>query len=253
MRTDGEFSLACDDAEIPTDGTNLVMKAAQVFRAASGWESGVHFELTKRIPSGAGLGGGSSDAVGALKALNALSGELLSPVELHQAAASVGSDCPLFLAKDAVIMRGRGERVTRLPDEIQRRFAGRRLALFKPPFGINTAWAYGRLAAESPGSYLPESDVEARLAQWLGETAGRPETLGFNSFMPVVATKMLSLKTFAKIIKARLGVTLHLSGSGSACFVWIEDDRMAEEFVAMTHEAWGEAAQIWVISCFGQS
>ena len=66
------FELGCDDAAVPVDETNLVWKAARAFVAATGWTGGAQFFLEKRIPMGAGLGGGSSDAVAALRALNEL-------------------------------------------------------------------------------------------------------------------------------------------------------------------------------------
>ena len=61
------FTLECDDAAVPTDGNNLVLKAAAAFVAATGWKGGGHFKLTKRIPMGAGLGGGSGNAVTAVR------------------------------------------------------------------------------------------------------------------------------------------------------------------------------------------
>ena len=76
---DGKFALSCDDAAVPVDETNLVLKAARAFGRATGWTGGARFGLEKRIPVGAGLGGGSSDAVAALRGLNALAGEPLGP------------------------------------------------------------------------------------------------------------------------------------------------------------------------------
>src|SRR5581483_6186978 len=70
----GRFELVCDDSTLPIDDTNLVLKAARAFAAAARWTGGVRFALTKRIPVGAGLGGGSSDAAAALRALNQLAG-----------------------------------------------------------------------------------------------------------------------------------------------------------------------------------
>src|SRR4051812_34639816 len=69
QRTAG-FSLECDDPGLEVDETNLVLRAARAFAAAAGWTGGAHFTLAKRIPMGAGLGGGSSNAVAVLQALN---------------------------------------------------------------------------------------------------------------------------------------------------------------------------------------
>src|SRR4051812_40747475 len=67
-----QFTLQSDQAELPVDGTNLILKAAAAFAAATGWRDPVDFKLTKRIPIGGGLGGGSSNAVATLRALNEL-------------------------------------------------------------------------------------------------------------------------------------------------------------------------------------
>jgi 4-diphosphocytidyl-2-C-methyl-D-erythritol kinase len=68
------FSLVCDNPEVPVDGSNLVLKAAEAFAGATGWKEPVLFRLTKRIPVGSGMGGGSSNATAALLMLNELSG-----------------------------------------------------------------------------------------------------------------------------------------------------------------------------------
>jgi 4-diphosphocytidyl-2-C-methyl-D-erythritol kinase len=93
----GEFSIACDAPAVPRDETNLILKAATAFRSVTGWRGGARFVLEKRIPIGAGLGGGSSNGVAALRALNKMAGEPLGPAQLAEIAAQLGSDCPLFL------------------------------------------------------------------------------------------------------------------------------------------------------------
>src|SRR5690606_36589432 len=130
------------------------------------------FLLEKRVPMGAGLGGGSSNAAAALRGLNALAGERLTATELGEVAAGVGRDCALFLYEGPVVMRGRGEVVELLGERAVRRLRGRRVFVFKPAFGISTAWAYGRMVAGAPGSYFSGEAAEARLAAW-GEDEGR--------------------------------------------------------------------------------
>jgi len=164
------FTLECNDDSVPTDPTNLVILAAKAFAMATGWKQKVHFRLTKRIPPGAGLGGGSSNAVAALRALNRLSGGLLSEAKLIGVAAELGSDCALFLHNGPVVMRGRGERIEALPVSAGKRLRGQRVLLFKPGFGISTPWAYQRMAVRGT-DYLPAAGVEARLAAWIGGSA----------------------------------------------------------------------------------
>ena len=90
------FSLTCSDPAVPGDESNLVLKAARAFAVATQWEGGARFYLEKRIPMGAGLGGGSSDAVAALRALTSVSTRSLEPESLAQVAAQLGSDCRCF-------------------------------------------------------------------------------------------------------------------------------------------------------------
>ena len=177
------LELSCDDPAVPADESNLVLVAARAFAAASGWRGGARFVLQKRVPAGAGLGGGSSDAAAALVALNRMAGPsfALPGARLAEVAASVGSDCPLFLDGGPQVMRGRGERLEALPARAAARLAGRRVLVFKPGFGISTPWAYGRLAAAVPGSYLASAEAEARLRNWVDDAAAPAERLLFNS------------------------------------------------------------------------
>jgi 4-diphosphocytidyl-2-C-methyl-D-erythritol kinase len=178
-----DFHLACGDPAVPVDGSNLILKAAQSFRAATGWPGGARFELVKRIPMGAGLGGGSSNAVTALRALNLLAGSPLPAPELAGLAAGIGSDCALFLPGVPVVMRGRGELVQTLAPSPASRLRGRRVLVFKPSFGIATPWAYGRLAAGAPFTYLPDMAAEDRLAGWSEDARASAEELLFNTWL----------------------------------------------------------------------
>src|SRR5581483_4356927 len=166
-RTGGEFSLECDEPAVPRDESNLVLKAARLFAEATGWHDGAAFFLEKRIPMGAGLGGGSSNAAAALRGLNFLAGEPLDRVALTALAARVGSDCALFLPGSPVVMRGRGERVEPVAAEAAARLRGRRVLVFKAGFGIATPWAYAQLGSGGEKSYLSPGEAEARLERWL--------------------------------------------------------------------------------------
>lgn len=232
-------TLECSDPAVPADGSNLVLRAAGAFRAATGWPDPVRFRLEKRIPMGAGLGGGSSNAVAALHALNQLSGAGLVRGPLAEIAARVGSDCPLFLAGGPVIMRGRGEQVEPLPAPAARRLRGRRVLVFKPSgLAVGTAWAYGRMAAGAPASYLAAGEAEDRIAAWIG--GGEPaERLLNNNLEPVVFRKYLALPTLLDALRHRFKVAAGMSGSGSACFALLTDDTPTEAMVAWIREAWG--------------
>jgi len=236
------FSLECDDPAVPVDGSNLVLKAAEAFRARTGWTGGAKFVLKKRIPVGAGLGGGSSDAAAALRALNRLAGGVLTAAELGEVAARVGSDCALFLHGGPVVMRGRGERVEVLAGKAAERVRGRKVLVFKPGFGISTAWAYGRMAAGAPGSYLPADLAEARLAAWAGDAAAPVEDLLFNNMEAVAFAKFPALPVLLERLRGEFRVLPRMSGSGSACFALLRDDVSVEKMTARIREAWGPGA-----------
>lgn len=238
------FSVTCDDPAVPTDVSNLVIKAAEAFVRATGWQGGARFAIAKRIPAGAGLGGGSSDAVTALMALNAAAGGPLDAAGLTQAASSIGSDCALFLSRSPVVMRGRGERVEPLPAEAYSRIRGMRILIFRPAFAISTPWAYGRLAAESPRGYLSPSRAEARLATWLSASGSPAEELMFNSMERPAFAKFPALPALLELLRYRFGIAARMSGSGSACFALLHENQDARPLESAIREAWGASALV---------
>lgn len=237
-------SLECDAPGVPGDDTNLVLRAAHAYAAATGWSDAAHFRLTKRIPVGAGLGGGSSNAVAALRALDALAGGRLAPVQLAEIAATLGSDCPLFLHGAPVVIRGRGERVSALPEAAARRLRGRRVMIFKPSFSISTAWAYARLAARGR-DYVSSGAAEQRLAEWIASEAPAEELLG-NNLEATAGEKFIALPVLAKKLRRDFGLAPLMSGSGSACFVLLDDERETGPIVELIRECWGPPATVIV-------
>jgi len=237
------ISLTCDDSALPTDQRNLIIKAANAFVAATGWKGGARFRLEKRIPVGAGLGGGSSNAASALRALNRIAGEPLSTARLAEVAASVGSDCPLFLAGKPCVMRGRGETVELLPESVARRLSGRSLLVFKPSFGISTAWAYAAMAANAPRDYLPHAQADARLAEWMADDAP-PESLLFNNMESVAFRKYPALPVLLERLSRDFQIAARMSGSGSACFALLPKDAPVDAFIDIVRQSWGESALV---------
>jgi len=132
-------SLTCNDPEIPDGEGNLCVKAASLFLAESGITHGVTISLMKRIPHGAGLGGGSSDAAAVLSGMNELFDSPLVTEELMILGASLGSDVPFFFHGAPALCLGRGEELAEAPP-----IPDRNLLLVKPPFPVPTAWAYGK-------------------------------------------------------------------------------------------------------------
>ncbi len=122
---------------VPADADNLVWRATQAFRAATGTHAGVSFTLHKRIPAGGGLGGGSADAAAALRLLCAEHGLSADQPRWGDVAASLGADVPFFLAGGTQLARGVGERLERVAGPPRFEFV-----LVVPPFGTETAAVY---------------------------------------------------------------------------------------------------------------
>jgi 4-diphosphocytidyl-2-C-methyl-D-erythritol kinase len=144
----------------------------------------------------------------------------------------------LFLSGGPVVIRGRGEQVEALPASAARRLHGRSVLLFKPGFGISTAWAYEQMVAGAPRAYLSAAETERRLAAWIEGQADAAELL-FNNLEPVVFRKYLALPVLLERLRVRFGLAPHMSGSGSACFVLLPAGARVEEINAAIVEAWG--------------
>ena len=109
--------LKCSKEGIPTDKRNLAWKAAEVYLNAIGKDpDGLEIRITKRIPSEAGMGGGSADAAAVLRALNRYYDNPLSILALAELGASVGSDVPFCTICGTAMVEGRGEKLRKLPD-----------------------------------------------------------------------------------------------------------------------------------------
>lgn len=238
----GPVTLSCDVPDVPTGPDNLAVRAAEAWRAAAGRTESIALELTKRIPMGAGLGGGSSNAAAVLRGLNALFGHPLPASELRVLAAALGSDCPLFLAGQPCVMRGRGEQLEPLPRAALRRISGRRVFVFKPDFSISTPWAYGRLVAEDGAAYLTPAVAEDRLARWVAGDAPLGSLL-FNSFEHVAFAKFQALPVALDRLRAQPGVDgVLMSGSGSACFIVLAAGADTAPIRQVVRESLGSAA-----------
>ncbi len=245
-----KFTLECDDPAVPLDGSNLIVKAAEAFAVATKSAVGAHFKLTKRIPMGAGLGGGSSNAVAALRGLNQLANGIASEACLEEIAMKLGSDCGLFLKNAPVVMRGRGEKVEPLAEAVYStgsgqaasRLHGRRVLLFKPSFGISTAWAYGRMVARKT-DYWAEAEAESRLQGWLAGEAPAEELL-FNNMEGVAFEKFVALPLLLERLRREEGVVGRMSGSGSACYALLDKNQVIAPLVDLIKGCWG--AEVFV-------
>ena len=241
------FTLACDNPEVPLDSSNLILKAAALYNELSGYSGGAHFLLKKVIPMGAGLGGGSSNAVAAITALGQLTGKPIDPAILLNRVAELGSDCPLFLSRNLNVMRGRGELITALPNDVQARFKQRQVVIFKPDFGISTAWAYKRMA-ELNNAYTPSEQAEKHLDLCLNNLSAPIEDLLFNGMQAPAFLKFPSLAIMAEHLKKTFGLKVLMSGSGSACFAILplKNCPTKEELTRVIQEVLGDTAFVCI-------
>jgi 4-diphosphocytidyl-2-C-methyl-D-erythritol kinase len=237
--------LVCDDPTVPADGSNLVRRAAAAYRRrvpAAPWG---RWHLEKRIPHGAGLGGGSSDAAAALRLLNQACGQPLGPSAMAEVASEVGSDCPLFLDPRPCVLRGRGDRVEVLSDAVAGSLRGRRVILAKPTWGVSTPDAY-RWKAER-GDYQSAAEAEAGLAAALGcpDPAAALVALG-NALASVVVARHPAFSAGLDAACRQLGLSGAMTGSGSACFLLARGGEDLESVRSLLAESWGR--DVWVAS-----
>ncbi len=237
-----QFILSCAQPEVPLDDSNLIFKAAHAFVRATGWQGGVHFKLTKRIPLGAGLGGGSSNAVAALRALHKISGGLLTTEQLAALAATLGSDCSLFVRPAPALMRGRGEKIEAVPAAARRRLSGRRVLLFKPHFSINTAWAYQQMRQRAT-DYVSVELTEKQLTAWLAGSEPAEQLLA-NNMEALAFDKFIALPVLLKKLQVKFGLQGRMSGSGSACFVFLSEGQSSAPLLECIRACWGAAVFI---------
>ena len=209
--TGEEWTLACSADGIPTDRTNLAWKAAKVFcEALKKDPDGLEIRITKRIPSGAGLGGGSADAAAVLRALNRYYEEPLSVMALAELGAEIGSDVPFCVLCGTAMVEGRGERLRKLPDMPECVFV-----VCKPDFSVSTPELYQKIdtvaIADRPNNQAMES---ALLAGDLGKVAENV----CNVFDPVVTSEHLELNYIKSIFHSYGALAQQMTGSGSAVF-----------------------------------
>ncbi len=220
---------------------NTVKQALRLFREASGIGKGTFsIRLLKQIPSGAGLGGGSSDAVGTLKAVQEIFPELAANINWHGIAARIGSDCPLFFYPGPLLMEGRGERIIELGLSLRKQLTGTPLTLFKPAFSINTSEAYRRLAARK--FYQDRERVEQMLKEWSSSGLSFPPRC--NDFERLVEEWIPSLNIVLKRLRDK-NLDARMSGSGSACFVVEQSPETIEIVRRELDRAWGK--QYWLV------
>jgi len=222
FKQDEQLSLTCSDPDLPCGESNLVIKAALALAKAAGMEPRARIHLDKRIPSGGGLGGGSSDAAATLQALNQLWQLDWSKEQLSNIAAGLGSDVPFFLWHGWCRCKGRGELVEPLfqadrPPPV-------RLWLIIPPYAASTPSVYKKLGAsalDATAKHRILTEIEQNVKVEIGRLVNRKvcKYSGINDLQPAAHRVEPRLEELARHLEEHFPGRWRMSGSGSVHFV----------------------------------
>jgi 4-diphosphocytidyl-2-C-methyl-D-erythritol kinase len=223
------WTLACDMEGIPCDETNLAWKAAKVYCDAMKKDpDGIAIRITKRIPSGAGMGGGSADAAAVLRALNRHYNNPLSLFALAELGAQVGSDVPFCVLCGTAMVEGRGERLRKLPDMPDCIFV-----VVKPEFSVSTPELYQKMDAVEIPKHPDQKAMESALL------AGDLEKVAhnvFNVFDPVVTQDHVELNYIKSLFHQYGAISYQMTGSGSAVYAIVSEFEIAAVLCSMLKE-----------------
>ncbi|MBA3685012.1 MAG: 4-(cytidine 5'-diphospho)-2-C-methyl-D-erythritol kinase [Planctomycetes bacterium] len=200
------ITLTVAGADLPADATNLAWRAADAWLGRRPG-TGIAIELIKRIPAGAGLGGGSSDAAAVLRALQSLAEHPLPPAELAELAAGLGSDVPFFLIGGTAHAVGRGEQLTPLPD-----LPAVALTILRPAAECPTPAVYRGLNEDERGPR------DARGAAWWACRLVEDLPSCLHNRLTGPASRLSAPVADLLAWLVRSGVPHLMSGSGSTCF-----------------------------------
>ncbi len=228
-RADGRVAFDCSSPNVPDGPENLAWRAADCVRAAAGLTGGVSISLEKRIPPGAGLGGGSSDAAGVLAGMNELFGLDFGRDRLFELAAGLGSDVPFFLAGGTALCRGRGEDVTPVPvGEIAH------YVICCPPLELSTAAVY-----ENLHSFRLTWEKES--ARFLLESLARGDVVSigphlFNRLGEVAESLAPEVARAKDALSEAAAAPALVTGSGAASYVLVASSVRAKAIAAQVGE-----------------
>jgi 4-diphosphocytidyl-2-C-methyl-D-erythritol kinase len=219
-------SFECTEPSLQTSD-NLVVQAAELLRKISDYEKGAKIKLEKRIPWGAGLGGGSSDAATTLSALNKLWGLKLTTSDLVELAARLGSDVPLFIHGGTALIQGRGEKVTPLAASMPCWFV--LLLPSLPRISYKTKQLYSHL----DNRHFTEGEfIDKAVRTWSQDRRIVPSLL-FNVFDKVAFDAFPGLGGYWRRFEEAVGTDIHLVGSGPALFAPVDGEAEAEKICSL--------------------
>jgi 4-diphosphocytidyl-2-C-methyl-D-erythritol kinase len=238
-----ELALRCTAGELETDD-NLVLKAAVILKQRCGYRKGAAISLKKNIPWGAGLGGGSSDAAAALLALNRLWAAGCSMDELKKIGAEIGSDVPFFIDGGTCLAKGRGERLTALPDMRQAWFVLVVPAVKSPPGKTAAMYKMVGAALITDGEY-----ATAAINALVKENRLSGQYL-YNAFDALAFKAYPGMDVCWDNFKRAGAEHIHLAGSGPVLYTMLEDKNGAESLAGKLKSL---PLKTFVVSTLGRS
>ena len=213
----GQKTLDVRGANLGPVESNLAYRAVLAYSDACGWPSGFTIELDKKIPAGAGLGGGSADAAAVLRALDSLNRQPVGERRLLEIAASLGADVPFLVSSEVMALAwGRGERMLGLVPLPQRD-----VLLVTPDFEISTADAYSWLDADRPSEGRMTEHSASDLLLISDEMLGSWKSVGElnrNDFIAPVADRFPQVRTHLENLRETGSFFCSMTGSGSTLF-----------------------------------
>ncbi|CCO25400.1 4-(cytidine 5'-diphospho)-2-C-methyl-D-erythritol kinase [Maridesulfovibrio hydrothermalis] len=225
-KTDG-CTIHCTDFNLPVE-ENIIYKAWDKYAQATGFRPGLHIELIKKTPTGAGLGGGSSDAASMLRYLNSHPDSPgMEHGRLNALAAGLGADVPFFLQSGPAWAKGIGEILT--PCEVD--LSGLTALLACPDVHVNTAWAYKEWSRQKGSNFLQENDSFCLTTSASGnnKSASKTRVTLFNDFEQVVLPEFSQIRKTKEYLLENGACGAVMSGSGASVISFFRDKSTAEK------------------------
>ncbi len=227
----GETTIHCPGYPELETNNNLIFRAIHLLEEETARPLKVFIRLKKRIPLGAGLGGGSSDAAAVLSGLNRLLGNPVGPERLSNLAAQLGSDVPFFLNKGAALALGRGEQIEPRPA-----FPSWWYVLIYPGFSISTPWAYSQVKIP-----LTPNKKTINIKNLLEEGEMPEEERFRNDLEEFVLPSFPILEKIKQALREEGSFQTLMSGSGSTVYgIWKTKKTAQEAYKQLKKQGWGK-------------
>ncbi len=246
-RPDKKIRIICSNPLVPKDSSNLCYRAAEIFKKKFKIDTGVDIQIIKRIPIGAGLGGGSSNAASVLLGLNKLWGFKLSVKALARLAGRIGSDAPFFVYNTSFALAcGRGDKIRALNNLTRIKLWH---VLVVPGLKVSTPFIYGKwdelVYGESEGLTMPKYNVNILVSE-LSKKHILTDGLLYNSLEDVTVSLYPRLRNIRKKLKSLGLKSILMSGSGSAFFGLASSGKEANRIYRQLKEE-NRAWQVFVV------